>query len=101
MDIITEFNKKIDYVEKLENLEEKTENVKKIKEEIKLEKEKVEKLIEKISNSKSKKQKKYKGISLDNLLKMYNEEENFDIKIEIFQQINHLIELTKNQLFEE
>ena len=91
MDIITEFNKKIDYVEKLENLEEG----------IKLEQSKVERLIENISNSKSKKQKKYKGISLDNLLKMYNEEENFDIKIEIFQQINHLIELTKNQLFEE
>ena len=101
MDIIEEFNIKIDKIDKIENLEEKTESVKKIKEELKTEQEKIEKLMDKISNTKSKKQKKFKGVSLENLSRMYNEEENFEDKIEIFQQMNYLIELTKNQLFEE
>lgn len=101
MEQIEKLNLKIDEIEKIDNLEKKTESVKQIKDELKSEQEKVDKMIEKISNLKSKKNKKYKGKSLEELTSMFSEEEDFDEKIQIYQQINYLIESTKNQLFED
>ena len=101
MEQIEKLNLKIDEIEKIDNLEKKTESVKQIKDELKYEQEKIDKMIEKISNLKSKKNKKYKGKSLEDLTIMFNEEDDFDEKIQIYQQINYLIETTKNQLFED
>lgn len=101
MEQIEKLNLKIDEIEKIDNLEKKTESVKQIKDELKYEQEKIDKMIEKISNLKSKKNKKYKGKSLEDLTSMFSEEEDFDEKIQIYQQINYLIESTKNQLFED
>ena len=101
MEQIEKLNLKIDEIEKIDNLEKKTESVKQIKYELKYEQEKIDKMIEKISNLKSKKNKKYKGKSLEDLTIMFNEEDDFDEKIQIYQQINYLIETTKNQLFED
>ena len=101
MEQIEKLNLKIDEIEKIENLEKKTESVKQIKDELKFEQEKVDKMIDKISNLKSKKNKKFKGISLEKLTTMFSDENDFEEKIQIYQQINYLIESTKNQLFEE
>lgn len=101
MEQINKFNLKIDEIEKLNDLDKKSQSVKQVKDELKLEQEKVEDMIEKISNIKPKKSKKYKGINLEKLSKMFEEEEELEEKLKIFQQISYLINLTKNQLFEE
>tara|TARA_B100000424_G_C22582016_1_gene327125 strand:+ start:77 stop:391 length:315 start_codon:yes stop_codon:yes gene_type:complete len=100
MEQIDKLNVKINEIEKIDSLEKKTESVKQVKEELKSEQDKVDKMIEKISNTKSKKYKKFKGLSLEALSKMFTEEENLEDKIQIYQQMNYLIDLTKNQLFE-
>lgn len=100
MEQIDKLNLKINEIEKIDNLEEKTDSVKKVKEELKFEQDKVDKMIEKISNTKSKKFKKFKGLSLEALSKMFTEEENLEDKIQIYQQMNYLIDLTKNHLFD-
>ena len=56
-------------------------------------------MIDKISNIKPKKQKKFKGLSLEKLSEMFDKEELE--KLKVYQQISYLIELTQNQLFEE
>tara|TARA_B100000161_G_C33548603_1_gene414308 strand:- start:1509 stop:1823 length:315 start_codon:yes stop_codon:yes gene_type:complete len=100
MEQIDKLNLKITQIEKIESLEEKTESVKQVKEELKSEQDKVDKMIKKISNTRSKKYKKFKGHSLEVLSKMFTEEESLETKIQIYQQMNYLIDLTKNQLFE-
>ena len=101
MNHIESINLEIDNIEKKENLEEKSELIKVVKEKIKNEQEKIDKMIVKVSENKAKKYKKYKGISIESLIEMFNVEENIDNKIEIYQQMNYLIESIKNELFEE
>jgi hypothetical protein len=101
MEKINKFNEEIDELEKIDNLQIKSENVKKIKEEIKNEQEKVDIMIDKISNIKPKKHKSYKGISLEELSIKFQDEKDLKEKLKIYEHICYLIELTKNQLFEE
>ena len=101
MEQINKFNLKIDEIEKLSDLDKKSQSVKEVKDELKTEQERVENMIDKISNIKPKKQKRFKGINLEKLSQMFQEEEDLEEKLKIYQQISYLIELTKNQLFEE
>ena len=101
MEQINKFNLKIDEIEKLNDLDKKSQSVKEVKDELKTEQERVENMIDKISNIKPKKQKRFKGINLEKLSQMFQEEEDLEEKLKIYQQISYLIELTKNQLFEE
>ena len=101
MDQIEKLNEKIDNIEKIKDIELKTQSVKEVKNEIKEEKDKVEDMIQKISQIKPKKHKKYKGMTLESLSKLFDEEENLHKKLKIYEHIVYLIELTKNQLFEE
>ena len=101
MEQINKINLEIDYIEKDNNIEKNTESIKDIKEKIKVEQDNIDKLIEKVNQKKSKKYKKFKALKIDDLKNMYQNEENINEKIEIFQQINYLIENIKNQLFDE
>ncbi len=101
MEQIIKFNLKIDEIEKLNDLDKKSQSVKEVKDELKVEQDRVEKMIDKISNIKAKKYKKLKGLSLEKLTEMFDAEEDLDEKLKIYQQMSYLIELTKNQLFEE
>lgn len=101
MEQINKINLEIDDIEKDNNIEKNTEAIKNIKEKIKLEQDNIDKLIEKVNQNKSKKYKKFKGLKIENLTDMYQNEENINEKIEIFQQINYLIENIKSQLFDE
>ena len=101
MDQINQYNLKIDENEKLNDLDKKSQSVKEVKDELKTEQERVENMIDKISNIKPKKQKRFKGINLERLSQMFQDEEELEEKLKIYQQICYLIELTKNQLFEE
>ena len=101
MEQINKFNNRIDEVEKISDLEKKSQSVKEIKDELKSEQEKVEIMIEKISNIKPKKSKKFKGMNLEKLSEMFEEEKDLDKKLKIYQHISYLIDMTKNQLFEE
>ena len=101
MEQINKFNLKIDEIEKLNDLDKKSQSVKEVKDELKTEQERVENMIDKISNIKPKKQKRFKGINLERLSQMFQDEEELEEKLKIYQQICYLIELTKNQLFEE
>lgn len=101
MEQINKINLEIDDIEKDNNIEKNTDNIKNIKEKIKLEQDNIDKLIEKVNQNKSKKYKKFKGLKIENLTDMYQNEENINEKIEIFQQINYLIENIKSQLFDE
>ena len=101
MEQINKFNTRINEIEKIENLDEKSKNVKEVKGELKTEQERIENMIDKISNIKAKKSKKYKSKSLQQLQIMFEEEKELEEKLKIYQQICYLIELTKNQLFEE
>ena len=100
MEQIKNINLEIDELEKISDLKYKTELIKKTKDKIKEEQEHIDSMIEKVNQNKSKKYKKFKGISIDNLVTMFHQEENFKQKIEIFQQLNYLIDSIKNQLFE-
>ena len=101
MEHIEKLNLEIDEVEKNGNIKEKTEMIKNIKEKIKLEQERVDKMIEKVNDNNSKKYKKFKGIGIDELIEMYQEEENLTNKIDIFQQLNYQIDSVKNKLFDQ
>lgn len=101
MEQINKFNLKIDEIEKLNDLDRKSQSVKEIKEELRNEQERVENMIDEISNIKPKKQKIFKGVTLEKLSQMFQDEEKLEEKLKIYQQISYLIELTKNQLFEE
>lgn len=101
MEQINKINLEIDYIEKDNNIEKNTESIKDIKEKIKVEQDNIDKLIEKVNQKKSKKYKKFKALKIDDLKNMYQNEENINEKIEIFQQINYLIENIKSQLFDE
>ena len=101
MEQINKINLEIDDIEKDNNIEKNTEAIKNIKGKIKLEQDNIDKLIEKVNQNKSKKYKKFKGLKIENLTEMYQNEENINEKIEIFQQINYLIENIKSQLFDE
>jgi len=100
MEQINRFNEKIDEIEKIDNLDIKSQTVKDIKEELKIEKERVEEMIDKISNIKPKRNKKLKGLTLEKLKTMFENEDSLTDKLLIYQQICYLIELTKNKLFE-
>ena len=101
MEQINKFNLKIDEIEKLSDLDRKSQSVKEVKDELKTEQERVENMIDEISNIKPKKQKIFKGVTLEKLSQMFQDEEKLEEKLKIYQQISYLIELTKNQLFEE
>jgi len=101
MEQINKFNLKIDEIEKLNDLDRKSQSVKEVKDELKNEQERVENMIDEISNIKPKKQKIFKGVTLEKLSQMFQDEEKLEEKLKIYQQISYLIELTKNQLFEE
>ena len=100
MEQINKFNLKIDEIEKMDNLDEKSKSVKLVKDELKTEKEKVEEMIDKIASIQPKKSKKFKGLSLDKLNKMFDDEESLEEKLVLYQHISYLIESTKNQLFD-
>ena len=68
---------------------------------IKEEQDKIETMIDKISTAQPKKHKKYKNITLQDLSVMFQEEENINKKLKIYEHICYIIELHKNQLFEE
>ena len=101
MEQINKFNLKIDEIEKLNDLDRKSQSVKEVKDELKNEQERVENMIDEISNIKPKKQKIFKDVTLEKLSQMFQDEEELEEKLKIYQQISYLIELTKNQLFEE
>jgi hypothetical protein len=101
MEQIEKLNEKINIIEKLEDIDLKSKSVKEVKTEIKEEKEKVEEMIQKISETTSKKHKKFKGMNLEELATLFDNEDDLQKKLKIYEHIVYLIEKTKNQLFEE
>tara|TARA_E500000178_G_C16834634_1_gene667714 strand:- start:344 stop:649 length:306 start_codon:yes stop_codon:yes gene_type:complete len=101
MEQIKTFNDKINCIEKLNNLGDKTEKIKEIRNEIRDEVERVNKIKDRILESKSKRHKRFKGLTVEELSDMFQEETDIEKKILILEQINYLVGNIKNKLFED
>ena len=86
MEQIKTFNDKINCIEKLNNLGDKTEKIKEIRNEIRDEVERVNKIKDRILESKSKRHKRFKGLTVEELSDMFQEETDIDDPEENFEQ---------------
>lgn len=87
---VRELENKMNEIENSSSWSNKIEQMKETKELINKNIEKLDKLKDKISNPKNKRVKKYKNLSLDELLEMFEDGELGD-QILLYQQINYLI----------
>jgi hypothetical protein len=91
-------------IEELDNISEwvdKITRITEIKEEITTQKEKITEYIDMINQEEYKKNKKMKNMSLDELLKLFNETEELETKMKIYNTIQAIIIELKSELFDE
>jgi len=100
--------KELDNIEKeINNLDNildwssKIKKMKELKEQIITQRNKLNSLIEIINSGDIKKNKKKKDLSLDDLLKQFEETENIEEKVKLFNQIQYIIKENERELFED
>ena len=100
--------KELDNIEKeINNLDNildwssKIKKMKEVKEQIITQRNKLNSLIEIINSGDIKKNKKKKDLSLDDLLKQFEETENIEEKVKLFNQIQYIIKENERELFED
>jgi hypothetical protein len=100
--------KELDNIEKeINNLDDildwssKIKKMKELKEQIITQRNKLNSLIEIINSGDIKKNKKKKDLSLDDLLKQFEETENIEEKVKLFNQIQYIIKENERELFED
>jgi hypothetical protein len=100
--------KELDNIEKeINNLDDildwssKIKKMKELKEQIITQRNKLNSLIEIINSGDIKKNKKKKDLSLDDLLKQFEETENIEEKVKLFNQIQYVIKENERELFED
>ena len=90
-------------VESIDSIKEWTTKLKKMKEmkdKISIEKNRITSFIEMINSNEIKKTKKKKDVSLDDLVKDFNNTDDMDSKVKLFCQIQGIIRETESELFE-
>jgi hypothetical protein len=100
--------KELDDIEKeINNLDDildwssKIKKMKELKEQIITHRDKLNSFIEIINSGDVKKNKKKKDLSLDDLLKQFEETENIEEKVKLFNQIQYIIKENERELFED
>jgi len=100
--------KELDNIEKeINNLDDildwssKIKKMKEVKEQIITQRNKLNSFIEIINSGDIKKNKKKKDLSLDDLLKQFEETENIEEKVKLFNQIQYIIKENERELFED
>ena len=100
--------KELDDIEKeINNLDDildwssKIKKMKELKEQIITQRNKLNSLIEIINSGDIKKNKKKKDLSLDDLLKQFEETEHIEEKVKLFNQIQYIIKENERELFED
>jgi hypothetical protein len=100
--------KELDDIEKeINNLDDildwssKIKKMKELKEQIITHRDKLNSFIEIINSGNVKKNKKKKDLSLDDLLKQFEETENIEEKVKLFNQIQYIIKENERELFED
>jgi hypothetical protein len=100
--------KELDNIEKeINNLDNildwssKIKKMKEVKEQIITQRNKLNYFIEIINSGDIKKNKKKKDLSLDDLLKQFEETENIEEKVKLFNQIQYIIKENERELFED
>jgi hypothetical protein len=100
--------KELDNIEKeINNLDDildwssKIKKMKELKEQIITQRNKLNSFIEIINSGDIKKNKKKKDLSLDYLLKQFEETENIEEKVKLFNQIQYIIKENERELFED
>ena len=100
--------KELDDIEKeINNLDDildwssKIKKIKELKEQIIIHRNKLNSFIEIINSGDIKKNKKKKDLSLDDLLKQFEETENIEEKVKLFNQIQYIIKENERELFED
>lgn len=100
--------KELDNIEKeINNLDDildwssKIKKIKEVKEQIITQRNKLNSFIEIINSGDIKKNKKKKDLSLDDLLKQFEETENIEEKVKLFNQIQYIIKENERELFED
>tara|TARA_E500000178_G_C17034957_1_gene762870 strand:- start:2980 stop:3363 length:384 start_codon:yes stop_codon:yes gene_type:complete len=79
---------------------EKSKKLLEIKDDIKKEQDNINYMIDKISDLSPKKSKKLKNLTLDDLVSLFEKEEDINNKIKIYQNICYIIDKFKNKLFD-
>lgn len=99
-------SKELDDIEKeINNLDDilewssKIKKMKELKEQIITHRDKLNSFIEIINSSDIKKYKKKKDLSLDDLLKQFEETEHIEEKVKLFNQIQYIIKENEKELF--
>jgi hypothetical protein len=100
--------KELDDIEKeINNLDDildwssKIKKMKELKEQIITHRDKLNSFIEIINSGNVKKNKKKKDLSLDDLLKQFEETDNIEEKVKLFNQIQYIIKENERELFED
>ena len=101
-------SKELDDIEKeINNLDDildwssKIKKMKELKEQIITQRNKLNYFIEIINSGDIKKNKKKKDLSLDDLLKQFEETENIEEKVKLFNLIQYIIKENERELFED
>tara|TARA_B100001248_G_C27399076_1_gene468376 strand:- start:3943 stop:4326 length:384 start_codon:yes stop_codon:yes gene_type:complete len=99
---IQELEKKVNSIfnNDVTSMLEKSKQLLEIKDDIKKEQDNINYMIDKISDLSPKKSKKLKNLTLDDLVSLFEKEEDINNKIKIYQNICYIIDKFKNKLFD-
>ena len=92
--------KEIDSIDLIKEWSEKINKMKELREKIILQKSKMNMLLENLNSNELKKPKK-KNLNLDQLLIDYEESQNLEEKVKLFNNIQYLIKESELELFED
>ena len=99
---IQELEKKINSIfnDDITTMLEKSKKLIEIKDDIKKEQDNINYMIDKVSDLSPKKSKKLKNLTLDDLVSLFEKEEDINNKIKIYQNICYIIDKFRNKLFD-
>ncbi len=99
---IEELEKKVNdiYEDEISSMLEKSKKLISLKDDIRKEQDNINYMIDKVSDLSPKKSKKLKNLTLDDLVALFEKEEDITNKIKIYQNICHIINKIKNKLFD-
>tara|TARA_Y100000813_G_C24124722_1_gene334536 strand:- start:190 stop:573 length:384 start_codon:yes stop_codon:yes gene_type:complete len=99
---IQELEKKVNSIfnDEITTMLEKSKKLIEIKDDIKKEQDNINYMIDKVSDLSPKKSKKLKNLTLDDLVSLFEKEEDINNKIKIYQNICYIIDKFRNKLFD-
>ena len=99
---IQELEKKVNSIfnDDITTMLEKSKKLIEIKDDIKKEQDNINYMIDKVSDLSPKKSKKLKNLTLDDLVSLFEKEEDINNKIKIYQNICYIIDKFRNKLFD-